>query len=116
MPVATFVPVVRPSPGATKTPTLALNETQFGDGYVQASPKGLNHIKRTLGLKWDALSHNEVHQLELFFEGQGGYKPFRYAHFSDSVSRLWTCKEWSATYGTPGKFTATLVENFSLVS
>lgn len=108
-----FNPVVAPSPGTTRAPEISLNKVSFGDGYTQASPKGLNHIRRTLTLKWDGLSPADAKSIEDFFVERGGYKPFLYMHHSDNVQRKWTCEQWSGVSGTPSTFTATLKEDFS---
>lgn len=109
-----FNPSVAPSPGTTITPTISLNETSFGDGYTQSSPKGLNHIRRSISLKWEGLTVAQVKEIETFLVGQGGYKPFYFTHFSDGAQRKWTCKEWTISFGAPPKVTATFQEDFSL--
>src|SRR5690606_11010776 len=116
MTIPTFNPAVAPSPGTQRTPEIALNKASFGDGYTQASPKGLNHIRRVLTLKWDGLAPDEGLALESFFAERGGYKPFWYEHHSDGVRRKWTCESWSGVSGTPNTFTATLKEDFSNVA
>lgn len=116
MTLRTFTPAVAPSPGTTNSPIIALNEVAFGDGYVQASPKGLNHIRRSLTVKWDVLTQQQASDIEHFLEEHGGYKPFWFAHSSDSVLRKWTCKTWSVTWGHPAKISATFVEDFTLAT
>ncbi len=51
----------------------------FGDGYVQASPKGINHVGQTVGVAWSLLTKGEADQLEAFFIERGGYQTFWYA-------------------------------------
>ena len=113
MPLPTFTPEVAPSPGTQRAPEIALNKSSFGDGYTQASPKGLNHIRQTLVLKWTVLTPAQMLALENFFVERGGYKPFYYAHSSDGVTRKWTCETWSASTGSPCTFTATLRQDFT---
>lgn len=113
MPIATFAPEIAPSPGSQRTPEVKLRKSEFGDGYTQASPAGLNHIRRTLALKWDGVSPAQLAALNAFFEAQGGYKPFWYTHAPEGVQRKWTCDTWGVTYGAPASFTATLREDFS---
>ena len=113
MTLHTFNPAVAPSPGTTNTPRVSLNKAEFGDGYTQTSPKGINHIRRTLTLKWEGLLPEQAAALDSFFTGQGGYIPFYYRHPVEGVTRKWTCEEWGSTYGAPAKFTATLVECFA---
>lgn len=116
MPLNTFTPPVAPSPGSAVTPEIALNKASFGDGYTQASPKGLNNVRRSLSLKWEALTVEQAKQIEAFLVGQGGYLPFYFTHQVDGVQRKWTCETWSVTYSAPASVTATFLENFTTVS
>lgn len=116
MPIATFYPTVAPSPGTVLKPEISLHEVQFGDGYTLSAPNGINHIRHKLSLKWDGLTNLEHTSLRNFFIAQKGYIPFYYTHPSDGVLRKWTCKDWSSTFNPPYRFTAELVENFSLTT
>ena len=116
MPIATFIPIVQPSPGTGLSPEVSLHEVPFGDGYTLSSPNGINHIKHKLTLKWDGLTVDEHDALRDFFVAQKGYLPFYYEHPSDGVMRKWTCKSWSSSFQGISKFDAELVENFSLTA
>lgn len=116
MAISTFAPEVAPSPGTQRSPEVSLTRASFGDGYTQAAPKGLNHIRRTLSLKWDGLTPVQIAALESFMVEQGGYKPFYFTHLPEGVRRKWTCDTWSASFGTPATFSCTLREDFSNVS
>ena len=48
MALLTFTPPVGPSPGTAHKPTVNLFETEFGDGYSQPTPKGLNHVRKSV--------------------------------------------------------------------
>lgn len=113
MPLNTFNPPMRPSPGTSWTPEVSLRKTAFGDGYTQASPAGLNHVRRTVNLQWEYLTLAEAKAINDFFTGQGGYIPFYYRLNGETVDRKWTCESWSVTDGFPSKITATLKENFT---
>lgn len=115
MPIPTFNPAVRPSPGTGRNVELSLNKSSFGDGYTQASPKGLNHIRRVITLKWDALTMEQAYALDAFFVGRGGYKPFNYTIRGD-IERKWTCEEWAMSDAAPFSFTATIKECFALTT
>jgi phage-related protein len=116
MPLTTFAPSVGPSPGTTMKPDVSLNEVSFGDGYTLASPNGINHIRHKISLRWDGLTQAQHDELRAFFLALKGNQPFYYTHAGDGVLRKWTCKDWSSTLGVPLKFTADLVENFSLTT
>ncbi len=114
MPLPIFNPDPAPSPGTTLTPEVRLHEAPFGDGYTQAGPRGLNHIKRTAELHWQALTPAQAQALTAFFEERGGFRNFRYTAPGDTTERRWTCKRWSSTSGAPHTFAATLEESFTL--
>ncbi len=114
MPLLTFNPNPRPSPGSQVTRTLALNEAEFGDGYTQASPRGLNHQRLTITLKWEGLTPSQKDALEAFFVQHGGYRAFAYTPLGFSGALKWTCKEWGYTNSAPYAFNAKLVQNFTL--
>lgn len=113
MPLNTFNPPVRPSPGTSFSNKIKLREVEFGDGYTMAAPWGLNHIRRNVSLKWDALSLEQVWALDAFFAERGGNVPFYYTLHGESEPRKWTCREWSFSDAAPCTFSATLEENFS---
>lgn len=114
MALPVFNPPIRPSPGTGFKPTINLLAAEFGDGYSQSSPKGLNHIRQTITLKWDGLLLEQFRAIDDFFLERGGYKPFLYQVHGDAKLRRWTCKEFSGQ-NPPGifEYTATLVEDFS---
>ena len=112
MPYATFTPPVAPSPGTTITPLVALNEASFGDGYSQASPKGINSLRRKVSLTWDALTFEQAKEIENFFIAQGGHLPFWWTVRGDAAATKWICKSWSRTDAAPASIRAELVEWF----
>jgi phage-related protein len=109
----TFHPPIAPSPGTSAKPEIKVLRAEFGDGYSQATPDGLNHIRQNIELKWEILELDDRNEILAFLEGQAGTKPFHYALPGDS-SKLWTCSEWS-TQTLPAQLyslTATLRQNF----
>jgi phage-related protein len=113
MPLETLTPPYPPSPSTTTKPPLSLREADFGDGYSQVTPAGLNHIRRTVTLVWEALSADQAASLEAFFEAHGGYQPFLYA-LSGDTARQWRCKDWNRKRDTPTTISATLTEDFTI--
>ncbi|MTD98797.1 phage tail protein [Paracoccus sp. YIM 132242] len=111
-----FQPPMRPSPGTGHAPEVNLRKASFGDGYVQASPAGLNHIRCVISFRWDYLTLNEARTIEGFLIAQGGYVPFYYTLNGEATPRKWTCAEWSLTEGYPCRFTATFKEDFTTAS
>lgn len=116
MPLATFNPPMRPSPGTSHAPTISLRKAAFGDGYTQASPAGLNHIRRVVNFRWDFLTLAEANEIEAFLIQHGGFRPFLYTLNGEATPRKWTCDTWSLTDNHPTQVTATFREDFSLGS
>lgn len=114
MPLPTFKPPIGPSPGTAHKPTVNLWEAEFGDGYSQPTPKGINHIKKSVSLVWKTLTEDQMHEIIDFFEKQGGNKPFYYRPFGERYSIKWTCKEFAPS-SDDGLWavTATFVQSFS---
>ena len=114
MSMTTFSPPVAPSPGTSHKPTVNLWEAEFGDGYSQPTPKGLNHIRRTVSLSWNALVYEDMRAIVDFFEARGGNEPFLFKPYGEPTARKWTCKEWTFAAESPWTVSAQLVESFSL--
>lgn len=114
MALVTFTPIVRPSPGAAHAQKVSLLRSDFGDGYTQSSPNGINHIRKSITLKWNGLGEDDVASLDAFFVSQGGNKAFYYTPYGMTEAMKWTCEEWSASSGAPWTFTAKLEQSFSL--
>ncbi len=112
MAISTFTPPIAPSPGTAFKPKIAINQAAFGDGYTQASAKGLNHIRENVDLRWDGLTEAQFVEIRTFFEAHGGYLPFLYQTRGRDVPMRWTCAEWSGTDSAPWTFAATLVQDF----
>lgn len=110
----TFMPPVAASPGSAHAPEISLDEAAFGDGYTHASPRGLNHIREVVSLRWDGLTLEQMTETRTFFEQHGGYMPFWYQPHGFAVPYRWTCREWSGTSGAPFTFAAKLRQSFSL--
>ncbi|MBB4184903.1 phage-related protein [Sinorhizobium terangae] len=113
MPLPTFTPPVAPSPGTSHAPTVNLWEAEFGDGYSQPTPKGINHIRRNVSLKWDALTYDQMRAVVGFFEDRGGNRPFYFQPYGEQTPRKWTCKEWTHSAQLPWQVTATFVQSFT---
>jgi phage-related protein len=115
MTLKTFDPPVAPSPGTTFKPTLKILEAEFGDGYTQPTPNGLNHIRETVELSWDGLLDWQMREIRDFLIEHKGTVPFYYTPVGDCEPRKWTCREWERSAKAPWTLKASLVENFSAV-
>lgn len=112
-----FKPPIGPSPGTTFERKVNLLKAEFGDGYSQPTPKGLNHIRKILKLKWGALTLEQRDEIEVFFSDREGYKPFYYKPYGENNAMKWTCEEWTSVRdGGVWTFSAQLTQSFTLES
>lgn len=116
MALQTFTPPVPPSPGTSDRPEIKLHTADFGDGYTQETPDGLNHIRRVIVLKWEMLTPAQCASILSFLRQRGGWEPFWYTPSDETVAIKWTCKEWDDQRLKNGlrSLSATLKQSFSL--
>lgn len=88
---------------------------EFGDGYKQISPKGLNPVRQEVPVTLPALTKNERNDVLAFFAAHAG-KPFLYAHDGDAPKK-YTCNEWNERKRGPNVYeiTATFEQIFTNV-
>lgn len=113
MALPVFTPPMRPSPGTGHAPEISLRRAIFGNGYTQASPAGLNHIRRVISFRWDYLTLAEAKAIDAFLVQQGGHRPFLYTLNGEATPRKWTCSDWNLTDDHPSKVQATFREDFT---
>jgi phage-related protein len=111
MALDTFVPPVRQSPGTKIKPTVKIKKAEFGDGYTQKMPDGLNHIRDGVTLTWDTLLPEQAKDMELFMKQKLGTIPFLYDVDEGEFVR-WTCEIWERGRGDQHTFTATFEQYF----
>ena len=117
MALQTFSPAVGPSPGTTFKPQIKVLEAEFGDGYSQPTPDGINHIRETVELRWDGLTEPQMEAINGFLTARKGAEPFYYRPAGYAVNLKWTCKEWTRTLsGGVWQMTANLVQSFTAES
>lgn len=116
MTTPTFIPPIQPSPGTSQKPKLKIRKTEFGDGYTQYSPDGLNHMRKIIDLEWPVLSQTEAQAIIGFLETQGGYLPFHYTIPGEATPTKWTCDTWEDIRIDGGfrKISATFEQSFNL--
>lgn len=118
MALPTFSPPVAPSAGLAVEPKLNLFKSEFGDGYTQASPAGLNHIRDVAELKFEMMTSLQAAGLVAFLRERGGYQPFLWTAPDEDTPRRWTCAKWKHVRDEAGRstVTATLEQDFGLAS
>ncbi len=106
-----FKPPVRPrtSSAGVEIKTISVD---FGDGYSQVAPDGLNAARETVTLTWPALAFKQAAQIHAFFKGRNA-APFLWA-LPGEAARLWRCVKWTRPFsvGTQS-MTAELTEVFA---
>lgn len=110
----TFIPPIPPSPGTRNKPELKILKAEFGDGYTQTTPDGLNHIRAVYSLSWEVLTPAQAASMESFMERHLGTKAFLYQPAGRPAPMLFTCEEWERKMGTPEEFTATFRQSFNI--
>jgi phage-related protein len=99
-------------------PKVSILKAEFGDGYVQTTASGLNHIRDEFSLTWEVLTASQADYVDTFLREQGGHTPFYWTAPGEATRQKWTCEEWSITHIQAGfrRITATFVQSFNLVT
>jgi phage-related protein len=117
MPLPTFTPPVEPSPGTAYKRRINLWEADFGDGYSQPTPKGINHICKSVALAWDVLTYEQMCAIIDFFEERGGSQPFYFQPYGETAMGKWTCKDFAeSTDDGVWSVTAELIQSYTAAS
>lgn len=112
----TFNPPRLPSIGTGRKVTFKVNEDEFGDGYTQATPIGLNTKNREVPVMWNSLSASDAKLITDFLDDHLGATHFIWTFPGESVASKWRCK----TYENPPlrggrvKVSATFKQVFNL--
>lgn len=94
----TFTPPVAPSMSGTEiseTPRLITNN--FGDGYQQSIPDGLNNTPNSAMLNWDPLTIVNLNTILNFLRAHVGIT-FFYQLPDESVARKWQAGGWKRAW------------------
>tara|TARA_R110002020_G_scaffold21729_4_gene73802 strand:- start:450 stop:800 length:351 start_codon:yes stop_codon:yes gene_type:complete len=88
----------------------------FGDGYNQRTPDGINHLRRTMTIQHKYLTATDATTLRDFYEANGnGVKVGCDTKPTDGTTRNWYIDSWSESIeggGNLHNFSATLVQVF----
>lgn len=105
----------------SRTSSVSVNarvqETRFGDGYVQAAPDGLNAIDEAWDLVFDGVDDAIANAIETFLRARGGAEPFDWTPIwaSGNAPIKVVCKGWRRSRAEPGisNLTATFERRFT---
>ncbi|WP_431854312.1 phage tail protein [Azospirillum sp.] len=96
----TLTPPFNPTVGTDIHPEIKLIKADFGDGYRQRAPDGLNHIRYLYQFVWEG-PVAEIDEILLFLHERGGTEAFLYTPPGESQAKTFVCQEWSKSRNTP---------------
>ena len=103
-----------PSSNGTSVQTAGrVIKNDFGDGYRQTAPDGLNPAADTYTLAWTALPIADADAIRAFLKAHVGL-PFFYQMPRETTARLWDCNQWTRSFPAGGydSLSAVFVERF----
>lgn len=104
MPYETFPTTIGPSYPVEKSAEPRIKRVEFGDGYTQEAPDGINYNLYTWNLTWEVLNSTEKVEIEAFLVARKGYQTFLWSD-GDGVQYRVKCKSWSVSEFAPKVFT-----------
>lgn len=81
-----------PNRDPVKKVTPRLLQAQFGDGYSQRIPDGINSMIRTWSLSFNNRDSTEIDSIESFLRATKGSLSFDWTD-PDGYTAKWTCKQ-----------------------
>ena len=100
MAAPTFTPPIAPSIETTRSMKPRVLMAQFGDGYTQRAPDGINTMMETITVAWSRLKPADAATIVAFFEGRKGAYPFYWTAPRDAAPKLWIAESWDRGYPT----------------
>lgn len=85
----------------------------LGDGYTQRAGDGIQTIKETWSVTFEALDQTNANTLVAFFEDLDGYQNFTWIPFRQSVAKKFICSNWNESF--PGNSLTTISATFTQV-
>ncbi len=83
-----------PSYSPQNTPKVNIVSADFGDGYSQRTPEGLNYIKDNWNVPWNALPNSEAQTLIGFLKAHYAL-PFLWTPPREAVAKKFICTQLS---------------------
>lgn len=89
-----------PSQSSSKTKKFRTLTAQFGDGYSESAPNGINYKIDMWNLSFEALDQTQYNTVTTFFDTQGSFSTFTWTAFGDSAAKTWrmTPEGYSVSY------------------
>ncbi|NYZ23083.1 phage tail protein [Azospirillum oleiclasticum] len=92
----TFEPALAPLVGFTQKPRIKLLKAEFGDGYIQRAPDGINHIAYNYEFKWEG-PVAKIDEIVSFLHARRAVDRFLYTPPGELVTRSFVCQAWERT-------------------
>ncbi|KAA0015506.1 phage tail protein [Salinicola corii] len=73
------------------TPQANVDTVQYGDGYEQRRPAGINYVKHQASVQWSSLTRDEFDQVYPFLKDRLSLTPFLWTEPSETTPRRWIC-------------------------
>lgn len=102
-----------PSKGVKCTTSPRVLTAQFGDGYSQRVPDGLNNLVREWDLSFNSRALQQSSQILAFFVNKQGSTAFLWTPPGDTQQYTVICDQWDETYESP--ISRTIVAKFKQV-
>ena len=83
------------SPGTALDEEPRIKTAQFGDGYEQRAPDGINHMAQVHELTFDQVDDLVANDMIAFLRAQKGYLAFNYVPLHETVAQRVVCRKWS---------------------
>lgn len=80
-----------------------IKKVDFGDGYTQQAPDGINSQLAKWSLNWEALTVSEKNTIEGFLAARQGYQTFTWIDPSGTTYKV-KCPNWSVSEFAPKVF------------
>ena len=87
-----------PAPGFNRGKKPRILGAEFGDGYMETVPDGVNTMLLNLELSWKVLSFDIADAMDVFLTAQEGRK-FLWQMPRELAPRVWKCLEWNVVDG-----------------
>ena len=91
------LPDISPDYNGSKSVEFQTRTAQFGDGYTQRSPEGINNSDENTALTWSNLPKTDADTLENFFKDHKGSTAFLYTLPQSSTEEKFICKSYTRT-------------------
>ncbi|WP_062359625.1 phage tail protein [Vreelandella aquamarina] len=114
-----FLPDIgrEPDYGLSGNPSFAVDAVQFGDGYEQRRPAGLNSVRRSWSVTWSLITQAQMELLRDWLLARKGVSAFLWDIPEEGETVQVVCKEAPSHVYTGFQhysLTATFTEDFGL--